>query len=670
MVTNLAFPIAPALVALPGWLLAIFAAIGVFVMWLFRWPGRQAKVKPIRASKFDPDLVPDNLDTIVIGSGSGGCACSNLLAQSGRKVLMLEQHEDRTGGCTHTFRLEGCEWDTGLHYTSEGMSLPTHRAGALLKFMTKGKQEWRRLDDPYDQVFFPKDSNVAPGRPNNQDYEFNTGRENVIRNVVERIDPSNEDLKSKCEIWMDLCDVINDGFTALGTSRVIPSLITRVFLQKRIDTLYKLASFTVRDVQYAIFNLGYSIEDLLNCEDGGCPTAPPGDEPDPILRRVKGVLNHPIGDYAVQPRVATFAAQGITMAHYMEGAAYTVGPTQNISIRSSSMLRCMGGDVLSDATVEQIIIEDGRAVGVRVRNTSAGPHGPITEIRAKNVVCATSIFNLCNNLLPKDHPVVQDFQDPTKRSIEVSNGHVFLFCKIKGSAEELNLPKHNLWYFNGYDIDSAFDKYSADPVHERPPTVYIGFPCTKDSTWSKRYPNVSNCILISDGLWEWFAKWTGTPVHNRGQAYDDFKNQLAKHLLDILYETVPQVKEEMVEYWTLGTPLTEATYLSSFCGGSYGTKCDTKIFNKLNDCWTTTPHTSIPGLYMAGSDAFLPAVCGAMYGGILGASAILGNVGTLRFVLAFLSEFATYLQEDNPKLSRPAAYLLATKKFITEKVAN
>ena len=71
--------------------------------------------------------------------------------------------------------------------------------------------------------------------------------------------------------------------------------------------------------------------------------------------------------YFLQPRVATFAAQGITMAHYMEGAAYTVGPTGNISIRNSSMLRNFGGEVLCDVTVEQIIIENGRAVGVLVR---------------------------------------------------------------------------------------------------------------------------------------------------------------------------------------------------------------------------------------------------------------------------------------------------------------
>lgn len=656
--------LAPIPFLFPGWFLLFLLPLGTFLVWFFHWPGRAIKVKSTRASRFSPDKVPPKLDTIVIGSGSGGCACSNLLAQAGQKVLLLEQHEERTGGCTHTFRQEGCEWDTGLHYTSEGMSLPTHRAGALLKFMTKGQQEWKRLDDPYDEVFFPNDDNVAQGRPNYNSYEFNTGAENVISSLISRVDPNNEDLLKKCRTWMALCTLINEGFTALGWSRVIPFFL-HFILRKRVDQLYKLASYTVRDVQYAIFNQGYSIEDLLQ----GCPKAPEGSEPDPVLRRIKGVLNHPIGDYAVQPRVATFAAQGITMAHYMEGAAYTVGPTQMISVRSSSLLRGMGGEVLRDATVDRIILENGRAVGVLVRNTSSGVGGPLAEIRARNVVCATSVFNLYHKLLPQDHPATRDFFDPSKRSIRQSNGHVFLFCKIKGDAQDLNLPTHNLWYFNGYDIDEAFDKYFADPVTERPPTVYIGFPCTKDPTWPKRLPGVSNCILISDGLWEWFAKWNGTPVHQRGPEYEKFKDQLTKHLLDILYESVPQVRGK-VEYSTLGTPLTEVSYLSSFCGGSYGTRCDTNIFTELNSKWTTTPRTPIPGLYMAGSDAFLPAVCGAMYGGCLGAAEILGTVGSLRMVVAFLGEFATALQEENPKLSRPAAYLMAINKFVTEKVAN
>lgn len=102
--------------------------------------------------------------------------------------------------------------------------------------------------------------------------------------------------------------------------------------------------------------------------------------------------------------------------------------------------------------------------------------------------------------------VVKDFHCPDKRTIRQSNGHVFLFCKIEGTAEALELPTHNLWYFNSYDIDEAFDAYFANPRKVRPPTVYIGFPCTKDITWKKRFPKISNCILIRYVL---FCFWCG-----------------------------------------------------------------------------------------------------------------------------------------------------------------
>ena len=345
----------------------------------------------------------------------------------------------------------------------------------------------RRLDDPYDEIYFPPDDNVAQGKPNWDRYEFNTGTDNVVDSLIERVDPGNEELRKQCKIWMELSVLINEGFTALGWTRIVPPFL-RFLLRKQVDELYTLASYSVRDVQYAIFNKNYSIVQLLK----DCPTAPDGEEPDPVLRRVKAVLNHPIGDYAVQPRVATFAAQGITMAHYAEGAAYTVGCTNNISIRMSSMLRAMGGEVLCDATVEKIILEKGRAVGVRVRNTSSGKDGPVTEIRARNIVCATSVFNLHHHLLPGDHPVVKEFFDPTKRTIEASNGHVFLFCKLKGDAADLKLPTHNLWYFNSYDMDSAFDLYYADPVTHRPPTCYIGFPVRFSCS---AFWNPTTCIL-------------------------------------------------------------------------------------------------------------------------------------------------------------------------------
>jgi hypothetical protein len=88
------------------------------------------------------------------------------------------------------------------------------------------------------------------------------------------------------------------------------------------------------------------------------------------------------------------------------------------------------------------------------------------------------------------------------------------------------------------------------------------------------------------------------------------------------------------------------------------------MFSPVNRKWTTSPHTAIPGLYLAGSDAFLPSVTGAMYGGCLGACAVLGHLGTARLAHALLSHLATRLRETDPELTWFQAYRGAVNKFI------
>lgn len=266
--------------------------------------------------------------------------------------------------------------------------------------------------------------------------------------------------------------------------------------------LQQYASLSVKDVQYAVLNLGCNKEQLLS------PTsrvrAPPSyaTTDSEELQRLKAILAHPIGDYGVQPRDASFAAHGVTAEHYIEGGSYTVGPTQNLSTHLISVIRAHGGDAFVDATVRGIVIEDGKAVGVKVSSTTAlrevgEEKAPVTEIRARNVVAATSVYNTYTRLLPQDLEAVRQFQDPLQRTIRQSNGHNFVFCKLDGDPDELKLPDHNVWYFEN-DLDRGYDEFFDHPLKSRPPVVYIGFPCTKDPTWKKRFPGVSNCIVISD----------------------------------------------------------------------------------------------------------------------------------------------------------------------------
>jgi all-trans-retinol 13,14-reductase len=651
--------------------ITLVCLVGGFLAWFLTWPAKNVRVKEMRACSFRPENVPKRIDTIVVGSGIGGLTCANLLAQSGQRVLVLEQNYC-TGGCTHSFKENGCEWDSGLHYTSKDMATKTTRSGAIMNFITSGMQEWSNLEDPYDELHFPADNQVKEGLPNNRSYSFVSGAHNTVDEILASIDPTNDELRKRTLIYMDLCLEVNSGFTALGISRILPPFLLSL-VSKKIERLYKLAAMNVRDVQYAIFNLGYDADELLRT----CPKAPDEPEVDPIIRRLKAIFTHPIGDYAVEPKEASFVAHGGATAHYSRGAAYTVGPTQKISLRTLYMVREFGGDVLTDAYVHDIIIEDGRAVGVHVSNTSnLNTHAStsenlmesstaLTEIRCRNVVWASGIFNLYKKALPQSLPQVKDFHNPRKRTCEPSDGHNYLFCKIQGDASELGLPSHNLWWFNGYDVDDAFDKYFANPKSEKPQNVYIGFPCTKDPTWNKRFPGVSNCILISSARYEWFEEWEKEPIHHRSEAYDNFKKKLSENLVDVLYEVVPQVKGK-VEFQMLGTPLTESGYFASFKGGSYGTKVNCAMFNETNRKWTTTPRTEIPGLFLAGSDAFLPSVCGAMHGGCFGAIAILGYVRSLRLGWAFLGSFAASLKDDDPSLTWPRAYYLASLKCVSD----
>ena len=56
--------------------------------------------------------VPSHLDAIIIGSGIGGMTTGAIMAKAGRRVLVLEQH-DQAGGCCHSFL------DKGLHYDQD-----------------------------------------------------------------------------------------------------------------------------------------------------------------------------------------------------------------------------------------------------------------------------------------------------------------------------------------------------------------------------------------------------------------------------------------------------------------------------------------------------------------------------------------------------------------------
>ena len=207
----------------------VLTILALMMLWT-RTRRKQIDPKTIkfqRASHFRPEAVPKRIDTIVIGSGPGACACANLLAQSGKRVLMLEQHTV-TGGGTHSFQQNGCEWDTGLHYSSAAMSRKTARPGAIMDYMTKGKQRFKQFEEPCDEIFFPDHSS----------YPFLDGKKKTIEALTE-----DEELKKRMSTYMDIYTDVHQGFVGLGLSRILPSWL-HFLVKDRVDRCVPHMCFT------------------------------------------------------------------------------------------------------------------------------------------------------------------------------------------------------------------------------------------------------------------------------------------------------------------------------------------------------------------------------------------------------------------------------------------
>lgn len=110
--------------------------------------------------------------------------------------------------------------------------------------------------------------------------------------------------------------------------------------------------------------------------------------------RLAAVLSAQWGTYGGKPTEASFGAHGLVMGHYLEGAGYPVGGASAIAAGLVPVIEATGDNARAGTPVSAILVEDGKAVGVR---TSSGE-----ECRAPVVVSAVGAGGTVRHLLPKD----------------------------------------------------------------------------------------------------------------------------------------------------------------------------------------------------------------------------------------------------------------------------
>ncbi|XP_071803253.1 all-trans-retinol 13,14-reductase-like [Asterias amurensis] len=534
---------------------------------------------------FTAQKVPENLDAIVIGSGMGGLTTASLLARTGKKVLVLEQH-DQAGGCCHVFREKGFEFDVGIHYIGE-MANNT-LAKVIVDQLTDGQLQWVPLNETFDTVIIGEEGKQRK-------YPIKCGLNGQYRQSLLDSFPNE---KESIDKFINLLKVVKKQSFVAGAMKVMPRKLCDFLINSGIIKL--LTSF----FYYADLSLKDAMDEITDNED------------------LKAVLSYNFGDYGTPPSKGSFAMHCLLVNHFMKGVYYPLGGASEIAFHMIPTIERSGGKVLVRAPVSKIILDEaGKACGVTVHRTSGD-----VDIHAPLIISSAGVYNTFQKLLPPK--VSSDIcLEKKHKGAQHGVGAMSVFIGLKGTKEELNLPAGQVWAFTGNNHDEQMEEYinrsAEDAGKDGIPLLFITFPSAKDPSWDERYPGKSTCTMVTLANWEWFSKWKDGKMSKRGEDYDSIKNAIGEKMWEQCLWYFPHLKDK-VEYFNVGSPVTNKYYIEAMKGEIYGLDHNKERFS--TSTWhTLRAETDIPNLYLTGQDTFTCGFCGALFSGVLSTSRILNR---------------------------------------------
>jgi len=526
----------------------------------------------IQSYKKNPTLA-NSYDAIIIGSGMGSLTAAAILSKEGQKVLVLEKHYT-AGGFTHVFKRKGYEWDVGIHYIGD-VQRPTSVVKKVFDYVTNAQLKWADMGTVYDTIIIGEKA-----------YDFVKGTTNFKEKLYEYF----HDEKEAIDNYVSLVFEATKASQSYYMEKAVPKIVSTLFGNKMRKPFLKFSDKTTHEVLSSITQN----KELIK------------------------VLSGQYGDYGLPPKQSSFTMHASVARHYFDGASFPVGGSSQITKTTDKVIEKAGGTILISAAVDEIIIENNKAVGVKMADGKV--------FNAKNIISGTGIITTYKKLLPQTS-VVKHKLNKQLEKVKPSVSHACLYIGLNGSPNELKLPKTNLWiYPEDLDHDASVDRYLKD-IDSPFPVVYVSFPSAKDPDWPNRYPGKSTIDIITLLPYEIFKNWEGSKWMKRGEDYESFKEKIAQRLLEELYKQIPQVKGK-IDCYELSTPLTTQHFVNYEKGEIYGLDHTPKRFRQR----FLQPRTPIKNFYLTGQDIVSAGVAAALFSGVL-TSAVITRKNVLKKIM-------------------------------------
>ena len=505
------------------------------------------------------DIPAGAWDAIVIGSGMGGMTTAAILASIGRRVLVLEQHYV-PGGFTHEFKRPGWHWDVGVHAVGE---VTEHTAtGRILRELTRGELEWASLGPVYDRFHFPDDFSI----------EFPDSPARFRENLIDAFPAEREAI---------------DGY--LHLSRAVAKQMKSYYLARLFGP-----------------SVGRLVDPVLGRGAQKWLTKRTGEVLGELTRdpKLRAVLTSQWGYYGSTPSRSSFAIQALVAKHFLHGAYYPVGGAGRIARGLLGTVERAGGWTAIRADVEQILVENGRAVGVRLADGR--------EARAKKIISAVGVRSTVTRLLPPPHR--DDAWARDVAALPPAPAHVCLYLGFEGDPREAGATAANEWFYETWDMEEDAWRVRAGEAPPRASVLYCSFPSQKDPAHDPGPAQRHTGEIVTFVPWQSFERWKDARWKKRGAEYDAFKDQLSEQLLGQLEARMPGLRPKL-KLAELGTPASTHHFVRPVEGSIYGLE---PTADRFRNRWLR-PRAPIDGLFFSGSEVATVGVIGAMMGGVLAA---------------------------------------------------
>ncbi|HMI06906.1 MAG TPA: NAD(P)/FAD-dependent oxidoreductase [Flavobacterium sp.] len=500
-------------------------------------------------------------DTIIIGSGVGGLAAAICLARAGQKVLVLEQHYV-PGGWSHSFTLGGQRFSPGVHYV--GLLEEGHSTNEL----------YRALGIANDMVFFRMKKDAYEHCLINGEYiDLPSGIENLKKTLSDRFPKEEKNIN-------DYLELVRNVSIELQLMPKLKGWWQKITVPFRTKNFGKTALFPLKKV------IGWHIKDPL----------------------LQAVLNIQCGDHGLPPKTACFPVHCSVMSHYFDGGFYPMGGGGGIVKAMTNGVKKHGGEVRVKQSVEKILIENKKAIGVGMKDG--------TKILAKNVISNADPSITYLDLVGKENisKALAKKLEKTKYSVT----SLILFLTLDMDVTQFGIDSGNIWMMKDEDIDAHFDDLMNSDITagDAFPAAFISCTTLKDPvSFNGRYHNFEIVTYVDYDNLKGFAE--NGDYHD--EAYLAFKEKVIAKLLNNIENIIPGAKENVVQA-ELGTPKTNEFYINSTKGNVYGTE---KTLNQVGP-FSYKNKTEIENLFLCGASTLSHGVGGATHSGLAAAAAVLG----------------------------------------------